>query len=464
MKGFFEKSANRVWSSAVGWSFALTALRIGGNLLLLPLLLTLLPTEELGLWYTFLAMGQVVTFFDLGFGAVFIRYFGYIKAGATEFKAKGLPSVTAVEEVNRQLFHRLVEAGRFLYLVLGILWLLTVGLGGWFYIGHVAFGIEETQPFQLIWVIYTLGIAFGLINAVWATALQGLGYVREGIMMALVGLALNYALSVGGLLCGLGLWAPVLGVTAQGIWNRSAPLFLLKKLVPAQMLNAPGPRANGALIQLWSQAWRYGLVAAGAFFILHANVIICTTRLGLEAAAQYAFISQLIALLAGISSAWFDTKIPKINALQARGESSELLKLVVRSVRFALATFLVGWIAILLIGKPVLFLITPKASMLEVNLLVACGLVWLLQSHHGYFANVVLSTNENPFVFPALLSGVMIALLNWYLAPLHGVLGIIIGQGVVQLAFNNWWPVFLGLRSLKISPPCYLATLFLLRR
>lgn len=43
----------RIWKSAVGWSFAVTALRAGGFLLVLPLALRRLSPDELGRWYVF---------------------------------------------------------------------------------------------------------------------------------------------------------------------------------------------------------------------------------------------------------------------------------------------------------------------------------------------------------------------------------------------------------------------------
>ena len=82
-------------------------------------------------------------------------------------------------------------------------------------------------------------------------------------------------------------------------------------------------------------------------------------------------------------------------------------------------------------------------------------IITFLEAHHAQYASLVVTENRNPFVAPALLSGLVIAAGSLWLAPRLGVTGILLAQGVVQLAFNNWWPVLRAIRGLNMTPGAY---------
>ena len=50
-----------------------TGIRIGANLLLLPLVLRMLSLSELALWWVFLALGNFGSLSDFGFGSTIPR-------------------------------------------------------------------------------------------------------------------------------------------------------------------------------------------------------------------------------------------------------------------------------------------------------------------------------------------------------------------------------------------------------
>jgi hypothetical protein len=68
--------------------------------------------------------------------------------------------------------------------------------------------------------------------------------------------------------------------------------------------------------------------------------------------------------------------------------------------------------------------------------------------HHSLYAELVYSENVNPFVKPALISGVAIIILSMLLTPRFGVWGMLLASGLVQLCYNNWWPVLRAIRGL----------------
>ena len=71
-----------------------------------------------------------------------------------------------------------------------------------------------------------------------------------------------------------------------------------------------------------------------------------------------------------------------------------------------------------------------------------------------------MTAHRNPFAIPVVVSGVMIVLLSLLLVPVLGVWGLILVPGVVQICFNNWWIVLVGLRSMGSNFRSYVRGLF----
>src|SRR5581483_12488414 len=87
-----------------------------------------------------------------------------------------------------------------------------------------------------------------------------------------------------------------------------------------------------------------------------------------------------------------------------------------------------------------------------------------LEGHHGIFREVALTANQNPFARPVVISGLIIVLLSLVLVRWIGLWGLIVAPGLVQICFNNWWTVLVGLRSIESSPGYYVSWLVGLRR
>jgi O-antigen/teichoic acid export membrane protein len=55
------------------WNFIATFMRIASGIIVLPLVLRLLPTQEVGLWNIFITIGSLATLLDFGFSNAFTR-------------------------------------------------------------------------------------------------------------------------------------------------------------------------------------------------------------------------------------------------------------------------------------------------------------------------------------------------------------------------------------------------------
>tara|TARA_A100001015_G_scaffold269681_1_gene321575 strand:- start:251 stop:544 length:294 start_codon:yes stop_codon:yes gene_type:complete len=89
--------------------------------------------------------------------------------------------------------------------------------------------------------------------------------------------------------------------------------------------------------------------------------------------------------------------------------------------------------------------------LLEPNLLILMALIYLLELNHGNHAQLYLTKNHQPFLLPSLLSGIAILVLSLPASTYLGIFGLLLVQGIVQLAYNNWYPLYMNIRDLSTT-------------
>ena len=113
--------AIKVTRKDIIWSYMGYALMYGMNILLLPLILRLLDTKEMGLWYTFLSINQFVMFLDFGFMPAVLRNASFCWAGATILVKEGFAPLDSRDSEcpNLELLAQVIGAAKRLYSIIG---------------------------------------------------------------------------------------------------------------------------------------------------------------------------------------------------------------------------------------------------------------------------------------------------------------------------------------------------------
>ena len=105
-------------------------IRMGANLLLIPLVVIKLSSAELALWWVFVALGNFGNLADLGFGSTVPRIYNYLFAGAEDFEAEGLREAKAGGQPNFAGISRLNATVRSLYLKISLMAVGLLVIGG----------------------------------------------------------------------------------------------------------------------------------------------------------------------------------------------------------------------------------------------------------------------------------------------------------------------------------------------
>jgi O-antigen/teichoic acid export membrane protein len=448
------------------WGYSAQLLNIGIGLLILPLLVIQLSSEELGLWYVFMAMAGLAQLLEFGFQPTIARQVSYVYSGATEIKKTGLPAA-GTGGLNTELLVNVIFASRKIYRVISVCAAILLLGGGALYIKSLSYSGDSLSIYISWWVFASASIInfyFGYYNGL----LQGRGDITKVNKVIVISRLVLFVLAAFLLFCGLGLLAMAIATLLSSVLNR---ILISRSFYDCdnRFLKKMSPNDNLTNI-LWGSSWRLGLVQFGSFLILRGNLFIAATFLGLSTAASYGLTLQIAMLIAAIASQLTSLQLPKMNSMQAIGNRNELLKLYSSSVVAGAMLVLFGFLSLIVLGDWILMFFNSKTPLLPIDLLTIMGVVILLEVHHSTSATYLTTCNDVPFLRASLVSGLAVALFSFVLVKWGGlgVVGLIAGQGIVQALFNNWyWPMtamrhlqttFLEVLSVGSRAMCHLIT------
>jgi O-antigen/teichoic acid export membrane protein len=431
--------------AALALGFAAQLLQYGSGLLLLPFVLTRLSPAEVGIWYLFLTVQSLAFLADFGFQPTLTRAFSAAYAGSSEIRKQGLAE--ALGRPNLILVEQILRLCRGFYMALAAAVLLLLLTAGTAYIRSLtaAEPLDSTNTL-LVWFLLSVGTAAQLYFSWNSAFLTGGGQLAANYANQIASRAGFVGIGIVALSAGWGLLGLAVANIASIIVARIYAQLLMRPLLrPLSGIRAAGGHTKDVLRALWPNASRMGLVALGAFLITRVNVLIISTYMGLPTVASYALSLQLLAAVTSVAQLPMQVAIPKMVQLRVVQDIAGLRSLFIRRQAFLLLVFVSGALFVVVAGQPLLDLVGSRVQLLAAPLLLLLSLVLLLETNHSACGLVITTANHVPFVAPALISGLAVAALASFAAWYGlGVAGVILAQGVVQLAYNNWkWPLLL---------------------
>ncbi|GAB1473241.1 hypothetical protein MASR2M69_06820 [Bacteroidota bacterium] len=105
----------RVTKGDVLWNYGATFMRVASALIVLPLILRMLPEEEVGLWTVMIGLNSMIYLLDFGFFQTFSRAVTYIFSGAKSLEKEGFKPVEPGSPVSYGLLNGVLKAMRRFY-------------------------------------------------------------------------------------------------------------------------------------------------------------------------------------------------------------------------------------------------------------------------------------------------------------------------------------------------------------
>jgi O-antigen/teichoic acid export membrane protein len=427
------------------WGYFAQTLNIGAGLILLPIILRYFTVADVGLWFVFITLAGFAQLLEFGFLPTLTRNVAYVYAGADSLLKEGVPeSGNRIQPVNQQLLGSLILSARRIYRVVALLAAVVMFVGGSGYIYTTLSPAQDFSEIVLAWLVFAFGYVLTFYFGYYNGLLQGRGDVTLANKVVVI---TKTTLIVAGCISTVAGWG-LLGLGVASALSAAVGRVVARYYFNLDNLSVVAAELKSCveygpvLGTLWYNASRLGAVQVGGFLIQRGNILLASSFLGLEAAASYGMTITVVSALAGVAGVAAQVQIPHLCALEAKGDRESCAAVYGEALILGGLVFLFGLLALMVFGNYFLELIGSQTMLLPTPLLCALGLIWLLEMNHVIAATYLTTLNFIPFVPAALLSGIAVFVTTLLLINPLGVLGLIIGQGLPQLAYNNWkWPV-----------------------
>lgn len=439
----------------VTWSYVAKLFQIGSGLVTLPLILRLLTKEEVGMNYLMLTVSSIVGLMDFGFSPQFGRNFTYVNSGARRLCREGVEEERG-GSIDWHLLSVLISTARFVYRRLSVLALIVMLTFGTGYIWYLTEGFINVNNSLYIWILYSFSTYFNIYFSYYSSLLTGSGMIRESSQAAILSKSAYLVLCTLFLLLGWGLFAVVAANFIAPFVQRYVSYRAyfkpeLKARLAEQTVTREDIRETFSVI--WFNAKKLGINFIGAYAVNKMGMFIIGFFLPLAIIGSYGLLTQLTTIVTGIANTMFVTYLPKVSNCRVTGDRPMLKRTISFSMVVGQIIMLAGALGIIFVAPYLLELIKSQ-TMLPSRLICVLYLVIVaLELNHSEFASVISTENKIPYVVPSLVSGGVIVLLTFIALKFTtlGLLGVVLVQGIVQAAYNNWrWPLWV-FRELDMS-------------
>lgn len=430
------------------WNYIGTIVSISSNFILIPLLLIFLSSEQIGLWYVFVAIAGFAQLLEFGFTSTLSRNILYSLSGKHALAKTGLASGGSSKKTNWHLFNVVLKTSKIIYSIIGVLGLLLSAIFGTIYIASVTNDFSIEQSF-LSWIIFVASIFTNLYFLYCLTFLRGVGDVagenRSKTIARLGQLLITAILLIAGLqilaaAIGYFMYGLLLRLFASRAFNKHADI---KRGISSDIKKISKDEVKETLKTVSFVASRDGLVSVAWYGATQAMTLLCSAFLGLSEAGTYSVMIQLTSGIYNVSSAYMRSFFPSFQSAYVRGDLAVQRSIIARGLSCYIAIFALGTVCVTAL-LPVLALFKSD-FICDPALYLGLSIYMFLLNQHSLFCNVIVNMNEIPYFKAYLISTFAGLILSCIFCAYFklGAWGLVLGQMIPQLAYNNWhWPMY----------------------
>lgn len=440
-----------IGKSDVLWSYAGTFFRVCTNVILLPLLVYYLSAEELGLWYVYASIAQLVVLMDFGFAPTFARNISYVWSGAKELKTENI-NVLEKYETDWYEFKTILQSCRLVYILISLVAFLLLLTFGTLYINNIS-----GNAYLISWFIYSAAVFLNVLYGYYTSFLRGVGAVAENNKAAIISKITQLILTYLLLLLGTGITGVAVAYLASGLLLRIVSKYYfehyeeigynLKQTILTEYIS----KCIEKIKVIWFNASKDGLVTLSNYLSTQANTLICSSVIGLVATGSYGISIQIATLVSSISGIPFSTFQTKMQSNAIKGDIPSNYKLFSRSmVLYVLCFFILSAGSFLCF--PLLSLVKDSFS---INLLLYSAILiqTIIYGLYSLSASFISSYNIIPYTKAFVVSSMVSVCLSYLLSKYTdlGTWALVMSPIIVSL-YNLWkWPNFVLSNILKTN-------------
>ena len=291
-------------------------------------LLAYLTPEEQGLWFTFISLGALSIFAELGFTTIITQFVSHEYAHIQTEKKFLVGNINNID--------RLVSLVRYslkLYSIVIPLAIFILCIVGFFY-----FNMKWDNTYYA-WILYSIVGGLSLMSSLLQAIYQGLDRVKSTQINIIIGSLLMAFMNWALLYLHFAVWALALG----NLFGLIVMLFLLYFTAPdfwKQIIHHKLISHYHWFNEIIKLQWRYAISWISGYFLFSLLIPAVYKFENSVLAGQLGATMSITNAINGIASAWVTAKIPKFNIMASSNKRMELLDLFSQLFRKSVYIFI----------------------------------------------------------------------------------------------------------------------------
>ncbi len=426
------------------WSYLGTILSMAANFFMLPFIIYYLNGDMLGLWYVFSSVGQIAVLFDCGFEVTFARNITYCWSGAKTLKKEDV-DFTSARVPNFFLMKKVIFACKTIYFLISASALILLFTLGTVYIHHISINIEGIR-YYYAWIIYCIAVYLNLYYGYYASFLRGVGAVAQANKNTVIARSAQILLTLILLFLGFDLIGVCVAYLAYGtIFRYLGKMQFYEYKNIGTSLETIKTQFSFADIKeifliVWHNAWKDGVISIANYLSDQASTIICSLYLSLTTTGIYSLGMQIATAISVIAGTLYNTYQPALQEAYVTKNKEKMLNTMSVIVVTFILLFILGMIATLSFGIPILKFVKANAVISVPVLSLLCLYQFILKFRNCY-TSYFSCTNRILYLKSFVLSSVLSIVLSLIAMAYFGleVYGLICAQIISQIAYNAWY-------------------------
>lgn len=439
----------KIGSADMVWGAGAMFMKVGAGVLLFPVVLSRLSSDQAAVWTIFTTIQILVTLLDFGFNDSFARNIGYVFAGVRQLKREGYQSLehaAADEDVDWGLMKGLIFSMRLFYgAVTALMTILLLTLGT-LYVNSLMWKYSgDVSEVWWSWWLLVVFMAWNLYSMYYQALMQGRGLVKEFSKSVVLGYLSYLVVAVVLVYLGCGLIAIVgaqfLSIVIIRLLCRH---FFYTKEMKSHLSSAKRGDYRQIISAIAPNAIKVGLTGMGGIIINKSSTFIGSEFLDLSTMASFGITMQLVVVVSRVAILVTTVYQPNVFEWRVTGDIPRIRRLFWISTAVLFACYILAGISIELFGNFLLVNILHSNTAI-----ITGGVFWImmlqscLETNHVNAATFLLTKNEVPFFKASLISAaatlvLLIAGIVWLDL---GLWGMVLAPTIAQGVYQNWkWP------------------------
>lgn len=443
----------KIGKSDVIWSYIGNFFKVAANIILLPVVLKMLTDDELGIWYVFGSVSQIVILLDFGFAATIARNIAYAWCGVDSLRKDSIGELNEGQETNFEYFKKVLDTCRFIYLIISSVALLILLTAGLIYIRSL------DESCIMAWIIYSAGVAVNLLYCYYTSFMRGIGAIAENNKAAVITKLAQIIVTIVLLSMGTGILGVSIAYFVSGLILGLCSKYYFEKYdgIKEKLKTVKSSSSLSEIKSMfgiiWYNASKDGLVTVANYLNTQANTLICSSVLGLATTGAYGLSVQLATISVSIAGIPFSSALPKLQEKAAQRDNDGGCRIfsgtmILFAISYALLTVMV------IVLLPIIKWLKPSL-VIEIPMLLIVFLLLFIDKIYHLCASLISTFNTLPYTKAFFYSSIISVAVSYILAgytPL-GLWGILISPIVVAACYNMWrWPIYvLSLYNVSLS-------------